>query len=143
MANEVQVRLSLTLIKGNMDDRPNVTFNADMDTAYPLGPTPGAFIATVNGVDVDLSQLTTPGWCVIKNLDETNYVAYGVRDPETDVFYYFGELGPGEGNIVKLSRNFGEEESGGPGTATTAPTNVMHIQANTAPCNVYVGAYER
>ena len=46
------------------------------------GPTPGAIAVTPLGVNVDLSQLTVPGLCVIKNLaaaGTSDYVLYSFR----------------------------------------------------------------
>lgn len=142
MADEVRVTAGLAIRKGSLDYRGfgPTAFTADMDASAPNGPTPGAVNVTTAGVDADLSALTTPGWMEIVNLDGTNYVEWGMRDPDTSTFYPVGELGPGEKAILKLSRNFLEEYVG---TGTTGPTNKLHLKADTAACKVYVGVFER
>lgn len=141
MANEAQVRASLQIKKGNLDYRSNPTvFNADVTGTD--GPTPGTITCAVApGTDVSLSELSTPGLCVIQNLDSTNYVTVGVRDPESNLFYPFMELLAGEIYVFRLSRNVEEEFA--TGTGTVGPnTNRLRIIANTAACNVFVGAFE-
>lgn len=142
MANEATIRAQLTLKKGEIDYRSNPTvFLADVTGTK--GPTPGAIACAVApGTDVDLSELTTPGFCVLHNLDSTNYVTYGIWDPEGGKFYPLGELLAGEFTVVRLSRNIQEEYGTGTGT-TGADTNRLRIVADTAACNVFVGAFEK
>lgn len=140
MADEIQVLSGLVIRKGNLNYQslPN-TFTADLTGS--IGPTPGAIVVDTLGVDVSFAQLTTPGVCRIMNIDDTNYVEWGVYDPETDVFYPVGELLPGESYVFRLTRNFGEEYAG-TGTGTTSPTNRFRVKANTAQCVVVVEAFE-
>src|SRR5690606_17839367 len=121
MANEATITCSLRILKGSLDyvSRPE-QFRADVSVAK--GSTPGNQTIPVGGKSIDLSELTTPGFCRIMNLDETNYVEFGTYDPDTDVFYPLLEIGPGESYIYKLSRNLNEEYSG-TGTGTTGPSN--------------------
>ena len=149
MANEARVTASLSITK--LDTAGSRTLLQYLsqpgafvaDVTGTKGPTPGAIRVPIGGVAADLSELTTPGWCWMMNLDETNYVEYGIRDPGADTFYQLGELGPGEINLVKLSRNLLEEYGPGTGTGTTAPTNQLWFKANTAACVVRVEAFER
>lgn len=143
MAQEIKVRVSLNIRKGNLQyqNQPQ-SFNFDMVTSLPKGPVPGAFTVPTYGVACDLSELTTPGVCLIRNLDETNYVEYGIRDPNTGVFYPFGELGPGQSYPIVLSRNLLEGYTD-TGTGTSGPTNQLWFKANTSSCNVSVEAFER
>lgn len=144
MANEAQVRSSITIRK---DDLYYVSqpqqFNVDVSEAR--GPTPGTILATIYGTDVDISLLTVPGLCRIQNLDATNWIEYGIRDPETNKFYPLGEVGPGESYPMKLSRNIEWEYAGsGTGTGTSGDSNNRFcIRANTASCYVLVEAFER
>lgn len=141
MADEAQVRASLQVRVGNLFYQSNPSaFNADVSTAK--GPTPGAVTVTTYGTDISLAELTTPGLCRIMNIDDTNYVEVGVYDPETDVFYPFIELLPGESYVVRLTRNFGEEYAG-TGTGTTSATNRLRAKANTADCVVLVECFEK
>jgi hypothetical protein len=141
MANEAQVRASLQIRVGNgyYQSQPTV-FNADVSTFN--GPTPGAVTIDTGGIDIDLTQLTVPGFCWMQNLDSTNFVEYGIYDFETDVFYPFGELLPGEINIIRLSRNFGIEYEG-VGTGTTGRTNRFRLKANTSSCVVRIDVFEK
>lgn len=151
MADEAQIRSSMEIKKGKIDYRslPSA-FLANVTGTK--GPTPGAVTVTVFGTAIDLSELTTPGLCRIMNIDATNYVEYGIRDPETETFYPFGEILPGESYILRLSRNLAFEYYGtGTGTGTgTGPdtgdvgaeTNVLWFRANTASVNVVVEAFE-
>jgi hypothetical protein len=140
VASEGQLNITLNIRKGNLIVPIQETFR--FDVTGQNGPSPGAVTATTAGTDVDLSQLTTFGKCVIKNLDPVNYVEVGIWDPETLKFYPFAELAPGEPLLVTLSRNFGVEYED-TGTGTSPATNRLRIKANTASCNVQVLAYER
>lgn len=140
MSREVNVVCSLQVNKGNLSYQSNPpNFTADM--AGAKGPTPGAITVSVEGTDVNLSQLTTPGWCRLWNLDATNFVTYGIWDPEAELFYPFGELEPGKGAVLKLSRFLFQEY--GTGAGTEGPdTNQFRMRANSAACNVVVEAFE-
>lgn len=140
MADEAIVRISLTMKSGYQDYRNNPTsFNADV--ANPAGPTPGYITASTAGTDVDLSELANPGLCVIQNVDDTNYVHWGIWDPENALFFPIGKLLPGEMSIIRLADNFGVEYQGtGPGTGPH--TNRLRIKANTAACGVKVEAFD-
>lgn len=148
MANEARILSSLTLRKVSngrvvleYQNRP-ATFIADVDGAK--GPTPGAFAVSIYGTDCDLSELTQPGLAVFKNLDDTNWVEYGIRDPETLKFYPLGALLPGEEYVIRLSPNLYEEyPEVGTGTGTSgAGTNTLRFRANYAGVNVSVEAFE-
>lgn len=147
MSDEANIQISLQITKsddtGIVNYRSYPTqFTADVNGS--LGPTPGAFIASIYGTDVDLSQLTTPGLCKVSNQDSTNFVSYGICDPETDKFYPLGEILPGEFFLLRLSRNLAHEYAGaGTGTGTTgAKTNTLRFVADTASCVVLVEAFE-
>lgn len=142
MANEITVRNSLQIRKGHLDFQSKPTlYKADMTGLD--GPTPGTITCAVApGTDVDLSELSTPGMCWVMNLDATNYVTIGIRDPESNKFYPFLELLPGEFTLFRLSRNVEEEFATGTGTVG-ADTNRIRIVANTAACNVAVFAFEK
>jgi hypothetical protein len=138
MADEIQIRASLQITKNNLNYRSYPTdFKADVTGAK--GPVPGAITAAVLGTSVSFAELTTPGWCRISNLDDTNYVTVGILDPDGD-FYPLFEVLPGEFEIIRLSRFLGQ--SWGVGTATTDTSCTLHIQADTAACNVLVEAFE-
>ena len=105
------------------------------------GPVPGAFEVSTEGTDVDLSELTTPAFCRIMNLDSTNFVEYGIWDPDISKFYPLGEIQAGETYILRLSRNLFAEY--GTGTGTSGPdTNTFRFKADSAALDVIVEAFE-
>lgn len=147
MSNEARVTSVLTIQKRDsttgllqIDYRHGGgSFTADVDGL--LGPTPGAFLVSVSGTDVDLSRLTTPGLARIQNMDVTNYVEWGPYDPDTDVFYPIGELLPGESYVLRLNR-FLNRESTGTGTLP-GYNSVLRFRANTASVRVSVEAFDQ
>jgi hypothetical protein len=146
MSNEARIQTSLNIQKSSgtiqqLDYRSSPN-SYQVDVTGAKGPTPGAMSASVAGTDVDFSQLTQPTLCLLHNQDGTNFVEYGVWDPEGSKFYPLGELGPGEVHVLKLSRNLQEEYGTGTGT-TGANTNRLRLKADTAACNVFVGAFEK
>ena len=140
MADEATIRCSLDINKPPLRyiSRPTVfTF----DVAGTKGPVPGAIEASVLGTDVDFSELTTPALCRIMNLDGTNFVEFGIWDPEGITFYPLGEVLAGETYVLRLSRYLQEEYGTGTGT-TGADTNRLRIKADTAAVQVLVEAFE-
>lgn len=142
MANEIQVRASLTVRKGNLDERttPQV-FNATMDG--DKGPSPGAITVGVNLTLIDFSQLATPGWCWIMNLDPTNFVEWGLWDSFQNQFGVIGEILPGEFSVFRLSRYLGKEQIPGTGTTPTGNLTRFAMKATVAPCDVLIKAFEK
>lgn len=146
MADEATIRSSLQIRKDDgsglvlLDYRSQpTTFEADVSGT--LGPTPGAFAASTAGTDVDLTELTTPGFCRLTNQDATNFVTFGIWDPEGNTFFPLGEILPGESYVLRLARDIQAEYGTGAGTIG-ANTNRLRIKANTAACNVNVEAFE-
>lgn len=142
MANEAQIRSSLQILKDPLEYRSQPTvFNADVTGIK--GPVPGAITASTAGTDVDLSELTVPGFCRLQNLDSTNLVDFGIWDPESDLFYPLGELQPGEVYVIRLSRNLSSEYGTTPSEGTVGPnTNRFRIKAYVAAVDVVVEAFE-
>jgi hypothetical protein len=141
MANEFDVRCGFSLSKGSQDYRPQPTqFNADQVGVG--GPTPGYMIATEDGVDVNLSALTTPGIYRIQNLDATNYVEVGVWDDTARVFYPFHEVLPGESWPGRLSR-FIQSEFGGTGTGDTPATTRLRVKGIGGDCPIVIEVFEK
>ena len=129
MANEVSVRSSLTINNGSLSysSRPT-SYQADATGAK--GPTPGALTISTSGTEIDLTQLTTPGFCRISNLDPStsnNYVEYGVYVGST--FYALGELLPGEFVVLRLYRDMGV-------AGTDFHTLMLNAVGSTVDCSV-------
>ena len=140
MSDEATVRSGMIIKVGNVDYSGKPTSYL-MDVTSGVGPSPGFILATVLGVDVDLSALTLPALCRIHNFDAINFVEYGIWDPEGSTFYPFGELLPGTWIDFRLSRNIQEEFGTGTGT-TGANTNRLRLKADTASCECAVEAFE-
>ena len=142
MANEVRVRSSLTVTRNdsvgkiNYASRPG-SFAGNITGAN--GPNPGSFNVTVEGVDVDLSELTTPGYARISNLDTNNFFEYGIWDGSS--FYPLGEVLPGESYVLRFSRNLTKEFFTGTGTTGEA-INTFRCKADTASVKGLVEAFE-
>jgi len=147
MSNEATIRSSLAIRKES-GDLVTIQYSGQPtaflgDVTGTKGPVPGAVACSTAGTDIDLSELTTPGYCRIMNQDPTNYVTVGIYDPETTTFYPMLELLPGETYVMRLSRNLAWEYGTAAGTGTTGPeTNRLRIKAHTASCNVLVEAFE-
>jgi len=125
MAGEITVTGIIQILKSGFTFRNSLpTYRADMTGRK--GPTPGAIAVSTTGTNISFSELTTPGFAVIQNLDTTNYVEYGAWTGST--FYPIGELLPGEVHIIRLSRNVG---------------TTLRMRANTAAVNVDVSAFEK
>lgn len=138
MANEASINSGFSIIKksGSITQINHTTqpssFRATVTGAK--GPTPGAIDVTTSGIEVDLTELTTPGFCRLMNQDATNFVTYGVIDIDGSTFHELGELGPGESYVLKLSRLIGK-------TVGTADEGLF-LKADTATCVVLVEAFE-
>lgn len=141
MADEATVTCTLTIRKAELEysSRPN---NYRADVTGKKGPVPGAITVAVGGTDVSFTELTEPGLCWMQNLDDTNFVTYGIWEPDTSKFYPLGELLPGEIVVLRLSRDLGEQYSG-VGTGTDVANNRLRFRANTAACVVRIEAFER
>jgi hypothetical protein len=148
MSNEATIRSSLQIrVEENglvvLDYRAQPTsYQADVSSV--VGPTPGSFLVSTAGTDVDLSALTIPGLCRFMNNSSSNYVTIGIWDPEGVKFFPMLELLPGEFQDVRLARDIQEEYADGSGTGTDgANTNRLRFKAIGAACNVTVDAFEK
>lgn len=141
MANEASIRVSMNIKKGNLDYRSSPSlFRADISSSG--GPTPGKITVPVTGVSITFPQLTTPGLAWVQNMDSTNYVEYGIKDPGTGKFYPLGEILPGEFYPIRYSRNLLSDYTN-VGTGTDGDVNYLWFKANTAPVDVQIHAFEK
>jgi hypothetical protein len=149
MADEAQIRSSIFIRKVDSAGLTVLQYTSQ-PTAFNVtvtgtkGPVPGAFTVSTHGIDVDFGELATPGLCIIKNFDSSNWLEYGIWDPEGAVFYPLGEVGPGEIYALKLARNLQEGiGTADPGTGTTeANTNRLRLRANAQAVEASVEAFE-
>jgi len=137
MAEEATFNSSFTLVKDNVNYRAYPTsFKVDVD-GDGKGPTPGAVTATTEGVDVSLSELTTPGVCRIRNLG-SNTVHYGIHDGSN--FFPFGEVRAGCHADFVFSSMFGDSLAS-TGTADEGDVT-LRVLAENADTDVTVEAFE-
>lgn len=145
--NEATIRSSLDIKVGNLDysSKPT-TFKADVPDSK--GPTPGILLIPTSGRNITFDELTTPGLYRIMNLDEDNYVEYGIliagEAPYTALtaFVPLNEILPGESFVGRFSRNLMEYYRG-TGTGTSSEINTFHIRANTAPVRILLEVFEK
>ena len=140
MADEASLRASLQIIKDDLtyQSRPS-SFNADVSVG--VGSTPGRVLATVAGVDVDLSLIIVPGgFCRVQNVDTTNFVEMGVWDGVS--FFPLMDLLAGESYIIRLAASLGDEFGTGTGTIA-ADVNTVRLKADTASCECLFEAFDK
>lgn len=144
MADEATIISSLQINgSGNLQYRSYPTSHLATVTGN-AGPEPGLVVATTTGTVVTFDSLTTPALCVIRNLDSTNFIDYGIYDPDTNKFYPLGEVLAGESYVLRFSRNMEEEfgTSGGDTGTTGTDANRLMVRANAANVNVSIEAFE-
>ena len=118
MANEITVQASISVRNGSMVDKFEIGSQSITQIAVG-GPTPGYFTLGLSEETIAFGELGTKGWCVIQNLDATNFIRFGFS---TGV--YGGKLLAGEACIFRLS------------------TTSLYMIADTASCKVLVKGYE-
>lgn len=154
MADEAQVRSQLQIRKIDQGtgltliDYPSKSsgvFKVDVDGTK--GPVPGAFTIYKTGTNVDFSQLTLPGLCVIKNLSPTWFFTYGIYYALDNRFFPLGEVLPAEEYVLRLSRDLGVDYyNTGTGTDPATATRLQFRLTNLATVSsidVLVEAFER
>lgn len=119
MANEITVSARLRVANGNLVFDRNAGTNT-LDQTAVGGPTPGYVTIGTSEESQAFGELGTLGWCLMENLDVTNYVEWGFA---TTV--YGGRLGPGEFAFFRLN-----------------PATTMYLKANTAACKLVIYAIE-
>lgn len=145
MAGEARVTSSLFVRKAtgsvvhiDYQSRP-ASFVADVNGTK--GPTPGSILVSVNGTNIDLTELGTPGLCRFHNQSPTYSVRIGRWNETTDEFYPFMLLKPGESYVVRLDADI-EEEYSGTGTAVSAAVSTLRAIAMTQDVNLLVEAFD-
>lgn len=114
MAGEIVIQMSVDVANGNLLVRiPMQRLSIDQTTAR--GGLPGMQVIGTSHESVAVGDLVSPGWVWLKNLDETNYVQFGVDVSST--FYPLGKLKPGESAVWRLE-----------------PSATLYLRADTAAC---------
>ena len=121
MADEITVNQSLRVSNGNFSFRREVGF-ATFDQTNAGGGNPGTVNIGTAEESVNFGDITTPGWAIMTNLDDTNFVKWGYS---TGV--YGGRMEAGE--------------TAGPFRIDPGLTSIYMI-ADTAACNVLIQVLE-
>lgn len=121
MADEIRIAASMSVDNGNLSFSQNYGTKS-YDQTNVGGPSPGMKEIGITEETESFSELTTPGWCTIQNLDSTNFVEWGFS---TGV--YGGKLMAGE--------------TAGPFRINSASTT-LYLKADTAACRVVINALE-
>ena len=139
MADEATIRASLQISKGNVSYR-SYPDNFTADVAGEKGPSPGAVTVSDEGTDVDLSEITNPGFCRIYNQGSTTLVI-GVWDGTA--FHALQDVLTGEHYIVRLSQFVGDQFGTATSTATTGTGNTLRIKSIGGSGTALVEVFER
>lgn len=120
MADEIRISASMSVENGNLSFSQNYG-SKSYDQTNIGGPTPGMVeIGTAEETQA-FSELTTPGWVTIQNLDDTNFVQWGFS-----AGVYGGKLLAGD--------------TAGPFRLNGSTT--LYLKADTAACRVVINALE-
>jgi len=119
MADEIRISASMAVDNGNLSFSQNYGTKNYTQNAVG-GPTPGMVEIGTTQESIAFGELTTPGWCTIQNLDETNFVEWGFSSG-----VYGGKLKAGE--------------TAGPFRLNSTS---LFLKADTAACRVVVNALE-
>ena len=121
MANEIRLTLNMDVNNGAFTFKGRHSFQVDQSAIG--GGNPGVVDIGTSEEDIDFGDITTEGYAVLKNLDDTNYVQYGPKSAGSMVA--FGRLKAGEVAVVRLE-----------------PGVIIRAIANTAACKVEVRVME-
>ena len=117
MANEISATVGLSVVNGNLRiSLPQLTRQYNQ-TASGLSDQVLSIATTAE--DVSFGDVSTPGLCVLHNLDTTNYVEYGMSDSGT--IKKLAKLSAGDVHMIRI-----------------AASTTLRMQANTAACKVRV-----
>jgi len=121
MANEITIAANFTVSNGEL------TINRVGPTSVQVDQTNAGYKVLTQNIGtsaetVDTTDLTSEGYCYMKNLDTTNFIKYG---PDSTGQVDFGKLKPGESALMRLF-----------------PGLVLKATADTAACDLLVVVLE-
>ena len=121
MANEISVTSTFSITNNNLTYSSSESFNADQ--SIQGGPSNGTQQIGTTHETIGVTDITSLGWAVFKNLDNTNYIEVGVDVSAT--FYPFLRLLPGETVVVRVS-----------------PAITLYAKANSTPSDLQTSVFE-
>lgn len=121
MSNEIRIQTSFRVENGNYKD----DFRPGQILVDQSNPGRGGHVQSIgtSEEDIDVGDVATLGWMVLRNIDTTNYVTYG----------------PKSGGVMVP---FGRIEAGEPATLRLEPGITIRAQADTAAVKLDVRIYE-
>lgn len=99
MSGSIVASLACSIINGTFRDDPNIQPVTIAQSAVG-GGNPGTITITTSEADI-ATNLTTPGFCIIENLDDTNFFTIGPKSAGAMVAFI--KLKPGEFAVLRLA----------------------------------------
>lgn len=121
MAGTIVASLACAVVNGKFVADPNVPTVSIVQSAVG-GGNPGTVSITTSEGDITIG-LTTPGFTIIQNLDDTNYFEYGPKSGGAMVV--FGKLKPGEFAVHRFGASV-----------------ILRCKANTATVKARIQSFE-
>jgi len=118
MASEITISMTIACINGDYNYRRSLS-GEQFDQAAQ-GASSGIQEIGFGGHEaIEVADLGTEGWLFMRNLDDTNFVDFGIE--VAAAFEPVGRMEPGEPAMFRLSKDAGA---------------TLFAQADTAACNV-------
>lgn len=121
MSDEITTTFRYQISNGSFQDQFTVAA-ATFDQAA-VGATSGVWVVGTSEENLSVGDVGTVGFLILRNLDSTNYVDYGMSDSGT--MKALGRIKPGEFAFLRLK-----------------PGVTLRAQADTASCKVEYRLYE-
>ena len=121
MADELALTILATITNGNFKDR--LAHGAQKFDQAAVGAASNVVSVGTSEEDVATGDLSTLGWCFMRNLDTTNYVTYGPKS--SGAMVAMGRIEAGEVHAMRLE-----------------PGITLRWLANTATCKVDLRIFE-
>ena len=115
MANELTINLNAYIANGQYKEAFTKQIAVTQNT---LGAASGIHIVTTSEGNLSLGDVATGGYTILQNLDDTNYITFGLDDAGT--MKACMKLEPGEFAMFRLK-----------------PSTNLRMLANVASCKVY------
>jgi len=121
MSDEIKVTASLQIDNTNFSMPKIGGTQLTFDQTNEGGMVPGTVkVGSGAEEDISMTELTTPGWLWMKNLDASNYVQWGGK------------------TTAGAMTTIGRMEAGEPALFRLDPSATLRMQANTAECKVLI-----